>query len=194
MDNITFLPWPKTPRLYDPKGYCITEKLDGTNAAVIITDDGQVGAQSRKRLITPDADNHGFARWVEQNYETLIEVLGPGHHFGEWWGNGIQRGYGLKNGDKRFSLFNVDRFGFLEFDSPLPELGVVPKLYDGIWSDRAVASALENLRRDGSVAAPGFDKPEGICIFGRADRRIYKVILDKTPDAHVIDDTTALAA
>ena len=51
----------------------------------------------------------GFARWVETNRERLITLLGPGLHFGEWWGSGIQRGYGLTKGDKRFSLFNVER-------------------------------------------------------------------------------------
>src|SRR5882762_4949927 len=55
-----------------------------------------VYAQSRKRIITPEQDNFGFARWVYDNAETLVHDLGEGLHFGEWWGSGIQRGYGLE--------------------------------------------------------------------------------------------------
>jgi hypothetical protein len=68
----------------------ITEKIDGTNASILITDDGSdiAGVGSRTRWITPEDDNHGFAKWVKANHEELLK-LGPGHHFGEWWGNGI---------------------------------------------------------------------------------------------------------
>ncbi len=66
---------------------------------------------SRTRWITAQDDNHGFARWVEGNKQELLK-LGAGRHFGEWWGSGIQRGYGLQKGEKRFSLFN-DCFGVL---------------------------------------------------------------------------------
>jgi hypothetical protein len=85
----------------------VTEKLDGTNAQVHITDDGRIFAGSRNRWITPDADNFGFARWVAEHEEEL-RALGPGSHYGEWWGSGIQRRYGLD--EKRFSLFNVGRW------------------------------------------------------------------------------------
>jgi hypothetical protein len=84
----------------------ITEKLDGTNAQVYIDQWGEIRAGSRNRWIKVGDDNYGFAAWVEANKEELRK-LGPGRHFGEWWGNGIQRGYGLPKGDKRFSLFNV---------------------------------------------------------------------------------------
>ncbi|HLE80817.1 MAG TPA: RNA ligase family protein, partial [Dehalococcoidia bacterium] len=84
----------------------ITEKIDGTNAQVVVLEDGRVLAGSRNRWITPEADNFGFARWVKEHEEEL-RSLGPGRHYGEWWGSGIQRGYGLK--EKRFSLFNVSR-------------------------------------------------------------------------------------
>lgn len=122
-----FKPFPKIPRL--ASGYIITEKIDGSNAAVVIepgrvTDSSnswcagvwgagdafyKVGAQSRNRFITPSSDNFGFAAWVQRNAETLVDILGAGYHHGEWWGSGIQRGYGLPNGERRFSLFNVTR-------------------------------------------------------------------------------------
>ena len=50
-----FRAWPSIPRLY--RDCVITEKIDGTNAAVVVTDDGQVYAQSRKRVITRGDDN-----------------------------------------------------------------------------------------------------------------------------------------
>ena len=84
---------------------CIaTEKIDGTNGLVWVGDDGTVRAGSRSRWITPEADNFGFARWVAEHAEEL-RALGIGYHYGEWWGAGIQRRYGLDH--KRFSLFNV---------------------------------------------------------------------------------------
>ena len=101
-----FVPFPKIPRLFRP--FVVTEKIDGTNASIHVLEDGQVLAASRTRWITPEADNFGFARWVHEHEEELRVGLGIGSHFGEWWGSGIQRGYGLK--EKRFSLFNTARW------------------------------------------------------------------------------------
>lgn len=126
--TIEFKPWPKTPRLF--RSILITEKIDGTNAAVIITSDGTVAAQSRNRLVTPGklTDNYGFARWVEENADELRDVLGTGHHYGEWYGSGIGRNYGLTNGDKRFALFNVNRYQNVPHLDRVPGLDVVPVL------------------------------------------------------------------
>lgn len=170
-----FEAWPKTPRLY--RDVVITEKIDGTNAAIIVEDRGGflvVAAQSRNRLITPDADNHGFATWVDDNAGQLAALLGPGRHFGEWWGSGIQRGYGLAKGEKRFSLFNTRKWADLDSDL----VGVVPVLYEGGFSDWQVDVQLERLRQFGSYAAPGFMNPEGVCIFHTAAGRVFKVTLD----------------
>ena len=84
----------------------ITEKIDGTNASVFITEDGQFLTGSRTHWIQPEADNFGFSRWAHEHKDELL-TLGPGHHFGEWWGHGIQRGYGLPKGERRFLLFNT---------------------------------------------------------------------------------------
>src|SRR6266404_7201095 len=96
-----FVAFPKIPRI--SREMIITEKLDGTNAQVWIGDYGEFQTGSRNRWITPGkaTDNAGFAGWCEENKEELLK-LGPGHHFGEWWGRGIQRTYGLN--EKRFSL------------------------------------------------------------------------------------------
>ena len=100
-----FVAFPKIPRL--SRRCVITEKIDGTNACIFIGEDGEFLVGSRTRWITPENDNHGFARWAYEHKDELLG-LGPGRHFGEWWGQGIQRGYGLK--EKRFSLFNTSRW------------------------------------------------------------------------------------
>jgi hypothetical protein len=185
--SIEFEAWPKIARLN--RGMIITEKIDGTNAAVIITEDGEVGAQSRTRLITPEQDNYGFAGWVERNREALALNLGPGRHFGEWWGAGVQRRYGMQ--EKRFSLFNTHRWYDHDL-SMVPQLGVVPLLYRGAFSQDAIEAVLDSLREDGSVAAPGFRDPEGIVIFLPAARQMYKVTLKgdgvpKGAEGHALD-------
>jgi len=103
--NDDFVAFPKIARL--SRECVISEKIDGTSAQILITDDGQIKAGSRSRWLTPENDNFGFAAWVADNKEELL-TLGVGRHFGEWWGEGIQRNYGLK--ERRFSLFNTIRW------------------------------------------------------------------------------------
>lgn len=172
MTQPAFQEFPKIPRLR--REIIITEKLDGTNASIHVAETGEVYAGSRTRWITPEDDNYGFARWVKDNEEALRVGLGFGTHYGEWWGAGIQRRYGIP--EKRFSLFNVARWT----DDVRPALcGVVPTLYTGPFSEAAIDEALERLRVGGSVAAPGFMKPEGIVVFHVPSQNIYKVTLEK---------------
>lgn len=169
-----FQPFPKIARLN--RECVITEKIDGTNAQVFIDEDGVVMAGSRTRWITPQQDNFGFARWVQVN-EDELRKLGPGHHFGEWWGSGIQRGYGLEKGEKRFSLFNVTRWSDAA-ERPAC-CGLVPQLYIGPFNSEVVDRMVEHLRTHGSHAAPGFMKPEGIIVWHDAARQMFKVTLEK---------------
>ena len=100
------------------------------------------------------------------------ESWGPGRHFGEWWGGGIQRGYGLTS--KYFSLFNVVRWAHQR-----PACcDVVPELYRGEFSNAAIMAALGNLRRWGSAAAPCFMKPEGVVVFHVAAQIGFKKTLE----------------
>ncbi len=166
-----FESFPKMARL--TREIVVTEKIDGTNAQVMVTEDGQVLAGSRNRWIRPGDDNQGFAAWVEDNKDELLK-LGPGRHFGEWWGRGIQRGYDLP--EKRFSLFNVTRWsGNLARPACCH---VVPVLGRGLLSDPVVTKALENLRLSGSAAAPGFMNPEGIIVFHTAAGLGFKKTLE----------------
>lgn len=175
MSLIEFEAFPKIPRLN--REMVITEKIDGTNAAVIITEDGEVGAQSRNRLITPKDDNYGFAGWVSRNSEVLADTLGPGRHFGEWWGSGIQRKYGLTGSDKRFSLFNSARWDDADL-SYVDGLSVVPVLWTGTFDNTAISAQIVLLRMFGSVASPGFMRPEGVVVWQSASRTMFKVTVD----------------
>lgn len=181
---IEFKPWPKIARLN--RDIIVTEKIDGTNAAVGVTEEGEVYAQSRTRIVTPDADNFGFARWVEKHAQELTDELGVGLHFGEWWGPGIQRGYGLTA--RRFSLFNVSRFepalhradlGYkgIAFEDDTV-LDIVPILYRGPFDGDTINAALRMLSVTGSVAVPGFMKPEGIVVFHTASGTMFKVTIE----------------
>jgi hypothetical protein len=187
LETFEFRAWPKTARLF--RDIVVTEKLDGTNSAVHIGDDGQVAAQSRNRIITPENDNHGFATWVHANADSLHQILGSGLHYGEWWGQGIQRRYDMT--EKRFSVFNTSRWtGEIragsdgsEYEEPVIHLSggsisAVPVLYEGTFDQEEITSALLSLKAYGSVAAPGFMNPEGICVYHTQTRTVMKVTLD----------------
>jgi hypothetical protein len=165
-----FVGFPKMARL--SRECIITEKIDGTNACIYIGEDGEFLVGSRTRWITPEDDNYGFAKWAYANKEELMK-LGPGQHFGEWWGQGIQRKYGLT--EKRFSLFNVSRW--TELTKPAC-CHVVPVLYRGIFHTYEATDCLARLSLHGSVAAPGFMKPEGVVIYHVAAKVGFKKTLE----------------
>lgn len=153
----------------------ITEKLDGTNAQILIEDGKIVGVGSRNRWIGPakSDDNYGFAAWVERNEQEILR-LGEGRHYGEWYGSGIQRGYGLK--EKRFALFNAGRWA--EPDDRPSCCHVVPVLHEGEFSREIVADVMRKLADEGSRAAEGFMKPEGIIIYLPGPRMLLKETFD----------------
>lgn len=187
-----FIAFPKMARLY--REVIISEKIDGTNACVCITEDGEMLAGSRTRWITPQDDNYGFAKWAEAHREELLG-LGVGTHFGEWWGSGCQRGYGLHKGEKRWSLFNVQRWCLANEEPQLipsadPRIQkyqqrlpgcchLVPVLYRGMFDTARVDEAIEFLKKNGSVAAPGFMKPEGVVCFHVAGNFGFKTTIEK---------------
>lgn len=182
-----FEPFPKLARL--KRQVIITEKIDGTNAQVLIMsqhgpcswDDKQVVAQdgdyvlfagSRTRMLQPGklTDNYGFAAWVQENAPELVK-LGEGRHFGEWYGKGIQRNYGLN--ERRFALFNTHRP-----PETLPAcVSQVPVLSRGGFEN--VDYCMEGmLRLNGSYAVPGFMDPEGVVVYHTAGRQSYKVTFE----------------
>lgn len=177
-----FVPWPKTPRLTN-ECMIVTEKIDGTNAQVFITEDGTIRAGSRNRWITPEDDNYGFAAWVRENQEELLK-LGPGRHYGEWWGRGIQRGYGMA--DRHFSLFEVHRWWKPGLELPAC-VNLVPVLHQGIADSVGIHAALDRLKAEGSLASPGFRNPEGIIVQYLTTKARYKYLIDN-PHGHKGDN------
>jgi len=213
-----FMEFPKMARL--TRECVITEKIDGTNAQIGIRElaEGEevpldtpyvavvgrklIYAGSRSRWLYPNpgvtigrekfTDNFGFAQWVEKHADELA-TLPEGRHFGEWWGQGIQRGYGLT--EKRFSLFNTLRFCLhgtepqpineadprnVKMQHVLPPcVGLVPVLYRGLFGPKHDENFIAKLRAEGSVAVPGYMKPEGIVIYHVAAGVGFKKTLEK---------------
>lgn len=183
-------------------GWTITEKLDGTNAAIVIVPEAEavvyepgsyitlvaghyVYAQSRTKLITPgkSTDNAGFARFVQDNAEEIVAKLGEGRHFGEWVGKGVQkRHYNLPN--KQFALFNVNRWE----GADLPKnVTTVPSFYKNEYLDNPGQTALEcltQLKEFGSSFGPrdemgqGFVNPEGVVMYHAPSNTAFKKTFD----------------
>jgi len=187
-----FVGFPKIARY--SREVVVTEKIDGTNAQIYIGEDGEFLTGSRKRWVTPEDDNYGFSRWAHERKEELLS-LGPGRHFGEWWGGSIQRKYGLPKEEKRFSLFNVIRwcpygeapniisvdenFNMKIQDILPPCVGLVPVLWRGLLDDLDIEKILDDLRQNGSKASPGFMNPEGVVVFHLAGNVGFKKTLKR---------------
>jgi hypothetical protein len=203
MNQPEFQGFPKMGRL--SRECVITEKIDGTNAQLLITLRPPIGtpvegyvaatenvliyAGSRNRWLQLGDDNYGFAKWVAEHAEELA-TLPVGRHFGEWWGSGIQRGYGLPKGEKRLSLFNTERFHlhgesaqrkptgdpriFNETIELPPCVGLVPVMYRGPFDTYDVERCIDALVEYGSYAAPGFMDPEGVIVWHTAAQVGFK--------------------
>lgn len=197
-----FKEFPKIARF--SRDVIVTEKIDGTNACIFIGDDGEFLTGSRTRWITPESDNYGFSRWAHEHKDELL-TLGPGRHFGEWWGSGCQRGYDLPKGEKRFSLFNVTRWclygrtpqeiltadpRIVRMQAVLPPcVGLVPVLWQGKFDDLDIAEILTDLKATGSHASPGFMRPEGVVVFHVAGCVGFKKTIenDSEPKSCLLD-------
>lgn len=187
-----FEAWPKTKHVDKVLGSVIvTEKIDGTNACLVFDDNGEMFAQSRNRIITPGTDNQGFARWAYHNQEELFHILGPGRHFGEWWGRSIGRKYNMEH--NVFSVFNVGRFYKAEPGDPLnsmstraatssifDQVSAVPHIYTGEYNSAEMQAAINDLRLTGSKASAvyGIDykDPEGVCFYFREFDKVAKLV------------------
>lgn len=175
----------------------VTEKIDGTNGVIEVgegdlqdSDGVSIRAGSRNRWLTPEEDNHGFARWVSENAASLVRDLGPGLHYGEWYGQGVQRGYGLT--EKRFMLFNTARWGEASARFRTPNLEVSTVLWEGgmkglmsplegpegFEGENHLTFLLSNLKVWGSQHVRGFDRPEGIVLYHTAANSLFKILLE----------------
>lgn len=158
-----FKEFQKIPRL--SKDIVITEKLDWTNACIVITKEGDFFCQSKNQIITPENDNYWFANWAYNNKEELMK-LWVGYHYWEWRWEWIQRKYNIW--EKRFSLF-VFRW------EKLPScISVVPILYQWEFDTNKINEVMKQLKESWSVASPWFLDPEWIIIFHTGSRQVYK--------------------
>ena len=174
-----FQEWPKIPRLKEG-AVTITEKIDGTNACIIIQDNVIVGVQSRKRLIYPENDNYGFAGWVNRNSEDILR-LGEGRHYGEWAGLGIQKNPMSLLG-KRFFLFNVSRYD----PENLPyNVSMVPHIYTGPIADVDIPKLMSDLKDERELNS-GYT-PEGIIVYHH-NLRCYEKATYQNPQGKYLND------
>jgi len=172
-EAMEFKAFDKIPR-ENPLNVTITEKINGTNSCIIIQDGVIMGVQSRKRFITSDDDNYGFATWVDLNKEELLN-LGDGYHYGEWAGLGIQKNpHALET--KQLFLFNTFRWNVN--NSNLPKCcQVVPVLFNGELTPQTIPDLLSTLQAD---ALPN-QTPEGVVVYHHAFRKYTKHTI-KTPN------------
>lgn len=151
-------------------------------------------AGSRKRWldVSSNGDNFGFAKWVQANAEELLK-LGEGRFYGEWYGKGIQRNYGLD--EKRFALFNIGKWNKYGEEKRLISINpktkeerytedapkccdVVPILYKGEFNTIDIKAVLADLKMDGSSIVDGFMNPEGIVIYHKASGQLFKKTIE----------------
>ncbi len=161
---LEFQKWPEIPSFEDEK-YFITEKIDGIRGCIVVTADYGVFARDKSGIITVANDNFGFAQWVKNNLPELLK-LGAGCHYGEWWGFGIKRGYGLL--ERRFSLFSWWLPITLKCCHKVPLLPT-----------EDIEEAKKILRR-GSLLTGGNQTAEGMVIRPKSYTDVqYQIILDK---------------
>lgn len=101
-----------------------TVKLHGTNAGIGFNfDDGSYWCQSRERILTAESDNAGFHAFVQSIPDAVSELLfavkkvvhahgkADTYHgaviYGEWCGQGIQKGVAISRLPKMFVVFGI---------------------------------------------------------------------------------------
>lgn len=97
-----------------------TVKCHGTNSGVCYNTESGLWAQSRNGIITPEKDNAGFARFVEDRKDIFIDLVNEvvkkegidtKEHtisiYGEFAGKSIQKGVGIAEIDKAMFIFGV---------------------------------------------------------------------------------------
>lgn len=129
--ELTHIPWPSIENLYNvvknvdkieghldynslPKTikYRFRVKLDGTNAGIQIKN-GNIAVQSRTNIITPQHDNMGFARFVDERID-YFKSLDIKHHitiFGEFCGIGIQKRTAVSAIDRKIMAVFAIQYG-----------------------------------------------------------------------------------
>jgi len=93
---------------YPTLSFTGTVKIHGTNSSIVIRNDIQY--QSRNRIITVGSDNAGFASFADKTNDRIDLKKYFGDNvviFGEWCGQGIQRGVAVSELPRMFVVFEV---------------------------------------------------------------------------------------
>jgi hypothetical protein len=102
-----------------------TVKIHGTNGGVIKNlETGVIICQSRSREISVESDNAGFAFFCktrDNSFEKLFSYIESNTRsdkkikkiaiFGEFFGNGIQKGVAVSELSKKFAIFSIRLIG-----------------------------------------------------------------------------------
>ena len=86
-------------------------KIDGTNASVWLNEDGTIGTGSRKRIVTVESDNQGFANHVQdrlnlRKFNCIFEQYPNWRLYGEWLVRHTLRTY-RTTAWRKFYVFDV---------------------------------------------------------------------------------------
>ena len=158
----------------------VSVKMDGTSAVIYCGDDGKIHYGSRKREITPENDNAGFATYCEFGNDAQITALkqfvldNPNLIvFGEWLAGvddskltGTIKTY-LHGGFYVFAVFDVDAGRYLTHDEWVPMLDGI---YDKLMRPIAVLDNPTEEEVDALLDKTGYDLPpdtlgEGIVLY-----------------------------
>jgi len=162
----------------------ISEKVDGTNGLIEIEyDDGLLAVRfgSRNRWLTLSSDNAGFMNFFAMFAKKIAIVpdilrakavneldnrnkvcSNPIRIYGEWYGKGIQRGYGLDT--KYFMPFHTILAEAL-IEANVPNIMPPHIMYTGKFDKQIADDMMNLLRTHGSGVTPGYFNPEGIVVY-----------------------------
>lgn len=205
MADLSHKKWPKIPRLF--RDCEITEKIDGTNAVVLLTDgqelsDPDTALPGFTKNGTPDIEVPGTGpphkaryifvgsrrRWLtkdEDNFGFWQWVADRAEQFHETLPNGRYYGEFWGHGIQRgYDMPNGERrlalFDTSLEEQPLPEgVDTVPVLYYTEFSTLAVENTLWELQQYGSRLVPGYNQPEGVVVRHIQSGHRFKVTLDE---------------
>lgn len=128
-----------------------TIKIHGTCASFCYNDEKGLWFQSKNNVITPERDNAGFASFAKANEKYLLNIINNIKDkfnidivnntitvFGEWAGQGIQKGVAVSNIPKTLFIFGLkvspnedeESAYWIDEDFDIPEHDRIFKIWD----------------------------------------------------------------
>jgi ATP-dependent RNA circularization protein (DNA/RNA ligase family) len=194
-DKSTFVVDPaklKSPVLGTIREWDVTEKIDGTNIRVMLSESGEVsfGGRTNAAQIPADLVQYLIRTFQQDKFREAMWIDGTPTQavlYGEGYGPGIQKGGGLYRSDKSFILFDVLIGGkwWLEreaIESVAQKLGIDAVPYLGRMTLDEIVQYVRNPfpSKLGSAIAEGVVARPVETLF---DRRMERVIIKlKTKD------------